>query len=175
MSDKKVVLALFENEAAADKAVDSLKEWDKSNDMVKMNSVGVLVLDKTGDVKTQKMGGRSIAKGGGIGLILALLTPVGVTAGVVGGGLLGALHRKGLGLNEQDQDRIALELIDGKAAVGVLAKASQADAILAKMEELGGEPEVHAVSDAALKQAANEMPAQPAAPSFPAAPPPAPA
>jgi uncharacterized membrane protein len=161
LSDKKVVLAIYKDEPAADAAVASLKEWDKSDDRVKLNAIGVLVLDEKGDVKTHKMGKRSIAKGGGIGLILALLTPVGVTAGVVGGGLLGALHRKGLGLNERDQDRIGLELIDGKAAVGVLAKADQADAIMEKMKELGGEPEVHAVSDAALKQAASEMPEQP--------------
>ena len=161
MSDKKAVLALFENEAAADDAAESLRKWDKADDQVKLNAVGVLVLDKHGEVKTQKMGPRSIAKGGGIGLILALLTPVGITAGVVGGGLLGALHRKGLGLNEQDQDRIATELADGKAAVGVLAQAEQADAIMAKLEELGGEPEVHAVSDAALKQAADSIPEEP--------------
>jgi hypothetical protein len=93
--------------------------------------------------------------------------PVGLTAGVVGGGLLGALHRKGLGLNEQDQDRIGTELADGKAAVGVLANTDEADAIMAKLEELGGEPEVHAVSDAALQQAAEAIPPEqpPAAPS----------
>lgn len=158
MSDKKAVLAIFDNETAADDAAASLKKWDKSDDRVKLNAVGVLVLDEHGDVKTHKMGPRSIVKGGGIGLILALLTPVGFTAGVVGGGLLGALHRKGLGLNEQDQDRISIDLADGKAAVGVLARAEQADAIMAKLEQLGGTPEVHAVSDAALKQAANEIP-----------------
>jgi uncharacterized membrane protein len=168
LSDKKAVLAIFENEAAADGAAESLKKWDKADDRIKLNAVGVLVLDKNGEVKTQKMGPRSIAKGGGIGLVLALLVPpVGLTAGVVGGGLLGALHRKGLGLNEQDQDRIGTELADGKAAVGVLANTDEADAIMAKMEELGGQPEVHAVSDAALQQAAEEIPPEtpPATPS----------
>jgi uncharacterized membrane protein len=158
MSDKKVVLAIFENETAADDAVTALKDWDRQEQTVKMNAVGVLVLDEKGEVKTHKMGGRSIVKGGGIGLILALLTPVGVTAGVVGGGLLGALHRKGLGLNEGDHDRISLELSDGKAAVGVLTKAQQADMVMRKMEELGGQAESHTVTDAALKQAATEMP-----------------
>jgi uncharacterized membrane protein len=166
LSDKKVVLALFKDEGAADSAVSSLKAWDKTDDLVKMNAVGVLVLDDKGEVKTHKTGSRSITKGAGIGLILALLTPVGVTAGVVGGGLLGALHRKGLGLNEEDQDRISTELHDGKAAVGVLANADQADAIMQKMEELGGEPEVHAVPEAAMKQAAAEIPSnEPASPA----------
>ena len=159
MSDKSVVLAIFPDEPAADKAVTSLKEWDKTDDRVKLSAVGTLVLDDNGQVKTHKMGSRSIVKGGGIGLVLAVLVPpVGVPAAVVGGGLLGALHRKGLGLTEKDKDRIAAKLFDGKAAVGVLAKADEAQLISAKMTELGGEPEVHAVSDEALKQAANDVP-----------------
>lgn len=160
MSDKQVVLAIFENEAAADTAVASLKEWDKSNDNVKLNAVGVLVLDEKGEVKTHKMGRRSVGKGAGIGLILALLTPVGVAAGVVGGGLLGALHRKGLGMTEKDRDRISFELSDGKAAVGVLADADEAGAIAEKMKELGGKPETHPVSDAALEEAARAVPSE---------------
>ena len=157
MSDKSVVLAIFADEPAADTAVASLKAWDKTDDRVKLSAIGVLVLDDNGDVKTHKMGSRSILKGGGIGLVLAALTPMGAAA-VAGGGLVGALHRKDLGLKEKDMDRISAELFDGKAAVGVLAKPDEAQLISAKLVELGGEPEVHAVSDAALKQAATEAP-----------------
>lgn len=157
-SSKNVVLAIFGNEPAADNAVAQLKAWDKTDDRVKLGAMGVLALDDNGNVKAHKMGSRSIAKGGGIGLVLALMTPVGVPAAVVGGSLLGALHRKGLGLTEKDKDRIGAKLFDGKAAVGVLAKEGQAELIAAKLTELGGEPEVHAVSDEALKQAATEVP-----------------
>jgi hypothetical protein len=154
---KNVVLAIFNDEPAADAAVAQLKEWDKTDDRVKLGAMGVLVLDDNGEVKTHKMGSRSIAKGGGIGLVLAVITPVGIPAAVAGGSLLGAMHRKGLGLTEKDKDRIAAKLFDGKAAVGVLAKAGQAETIAEKLTELGGVPEVHAVSDAALKQAADEV------------------
>jgi hypothetical protein len=157
LSDKNVVLAIFKDEPSADSAVAQLKSWDKSDDRVKLGAMGVLALDDNGNLKTHKMGSRSIAKGGGIGLVLALMTPVGAGA-VVGGGLLGALHKKGLGLNEKDKDRIGAKLFDGKAAVGVLAKDDQAKLIAEKLTELGGEPEVHAVSDEALKQASSEMP-----------------
>ena len=157
MSDKNVVLAIFKDEPSADSAVAQLKSWDKSDDRVKLGAMGVLALDDNGNLKTHKMGSRSIAKGGGIGLVLALMTPVGAGA-VVGGGLLGALHKKGLGLDEKDKDRISAKLFDGKAAVGVLAKQDQAKLIADKLTELGGEPEVHAVSDEALKQASTEMP-----------------
>jgi uncharacterized membrane protein len=159
VSDKSAVLAIFGNEPAADAAVAALKAWDKTEDRVKLSAIGVLVLDDNGNVKMHKIGSRSILKGGGIGLVLALLVPpVGVAAGVAGGGLVGALHRKGLGLSVKDKDRISSKLFDGKAAVGVLAKPDQAELIAAKLVELGGEPEVHAVSDAALKQAATELP-----------------
>jgi uncharacterized membrane protein len=159
MSEKSAVLSIFPDEAAAEVAVKSLQEWDKSDDRVKLNAIGVLVLDDNGDVKLHKMGSRNILKGGGIGLVLALLVPpVGVAAGIVAGGLLGALHHKGLGLTEKDRERINGKLFDGKAAVGVLAKPQEARLIAEKMIELGGEPEVHAVSDAALKHAETEMP-----------------
>ena len=155
---KNVVLAIFDDESSADAAVTQLKAWDKSDDRVKLGAMGVLVLDDSGRVKTHKIGSRSIARGGGIGLVLALMTPVGVPAAVVAGGFLGALHRKGLGLNERDKERISAKLFDGKAAVGVIAGKGQAEMIADKLAGLGGEPEVHAVSDAALKQAANDMP-----------------
>jgi uncharacterized membrane protein len=158
LSDNNVVLAIFKDEPSADAAVAQLKQWDKSDDRVKLGAMGVLALDDDGNVKTHKMGSRSVVKGGGIGLVLALITPVGVPAAVVGGSLLGALHRKGLGLTDKDKDRISAKLFDGKAAVGVLAKDEQAKLISEKLTELGGEPEVHAVSDEALKQAANEVP-----------------
>jgi hypothetical protein len=151
-----VVLGIFEDEMAAESALDSLKAWDKLDDQVKLQAMGVLVLDEKGEVKTHKMGRRTVGKGAGIGLILGMLTPIGLAAGVVGGGLVGGLHRKGLGFNEKDRDRISVELTGGKAAVGVLAKADEAPAIAEKMEELGGKPEAHAVSDAALEQAATE-------------------
>jgi uncharacterized membrane protein len=158
LSKKNVVLAIYENEMAAESAVDSLKRWDKSSDDVKLGAMGVLVLDETGEVKTHKMGTRSVRKGAGIGLVLGMLTPVGLAAGVVGGGLAGGLHRKGLGFNDEDRDRIAAELSDGKAAVGVLAKTEEAPAIAEKMKEFGGVPEVHTVDEAALEKAATEKP-----------------
>jgi uncharacterized membrane protein len=166
MTDKQVVLALFDTEAAADSAVANLKTWEKTSDEVKLGAIGVLVMDENGKIKTHKMGSRSIGKGAGIGLILAMLTPVGLVGGVVGGALLGILHHKGLGLSEQDRDRIATELANGKAAVGVLTPTVKADAISAKLVELGGKSEVHDASDEALEHAASvdTAPAAPAAP-----------
>jgi hypothetical protein len=163
MSEKQVVLAIFPNEAAADAAVTSLKAWDKADEDIKLNSIGVLVLDDKGKVKTQKLGKRSVGKGAGIGLVLAIIAPPSLLVGVLGGGLLGALHRKGLGLKAEDRDRIAAELTDGKAAVGVLAADALAPEVSAKLTELGGTAEVLEVTDEAVAEAAEVAPAVEAA------------
>jgi len=152
------VISVFENEAAADAAVESLKSWDKVSKDVKLGAIGVLVLDEKGQVKTQKMGKRSIGKGAGIGVILAIVAPPLGAGTVVAGGLLGALHRKGLGLDEADRERISTQLASGKAAVGVLARSDEADIIASKLKELGGDSEVHEAADEALEQAAAEAP-----------------
>ena len=163
MAGKQVVLAIFKDEAAADAAVVSLKAWDKADDDIKLNAIGVLVLDDKGKIKTHKLGKRSVGKGAGIGLVLAIIAPPSLLAGVIGGGVLGALHHKGLGLKSEDRDRIAAELTDGKAAVGVLAAEVEATEVSAKLTELGGAAEVLTVSEEAVTEAADVAPAVEAA------------
>jgi hypothetical protein len=165
MSDKQVIISVFDSETSADNAVGSLKAWDKVSADIKLNAVGVLVLDEKGNLKAHKLGRRSGGKGASIGFLLALLTPVGLVGGIVGGGILGHLHHKGLGLSEADRDRISADLKDGKAAVGVLAPADEGAAISKYLADLGGKSETHPVTDEALEEAAKSETAQPAAPS----------
>jgi hypothetical protein len=149
MSNKTVVLAIFKDEASADLAAASLKD----SRLAKGDAVGVLVLNEKGELKADKVGKRSWGKGAGIGAVVALVTPVGLAAGLIGGGLLGTLHHKNLGLNQADRDRIRSELQGGKAAVGVLAPVSEATVVADKLTELGGTTETHAVSDEAVEEA----------------------
>ena len=163
MAENQVVLGVFADEASADAAVVALKAWDKASDEVKLTSIGVLVLDEKGALKTNKMGTRSKAKGAGIGLVLAIVAPPTLLAGVVGGAVLGAFHHKGLGMKTEDKARIGAELTGGKAAVGVLAKGDEADLIAAKLAELGGDVEAIDVTDEALEAVAEAAPEAPAA------------
>jgi len=149
MSNRTVVLAIFEDEAAADVAAASLKD----SGVAHHDAIGILVLNEKGEVKVEKVGKRSVGKGAGIGLVLALFTPIGLAVGLIGGGLLGALHHKGLGLDEADRERIGRELSWGKAAVGVLAPVSEADFVAGKLTDLGGAAETHDVSDETLEEA----------------------
>jgi hypothetical protein len=149
VASKTVVLAIFSDEASADAAADALKK----SGVVHHDAIGVLALNEKGEVKTHKMGKRSVGLGIGIGVVLALFTPIGLVVGLVGGGLLGALHHKGLGVDSADRERIGRELQGGKAAVGVLAPVSEATFVAGKLTELGGVAETHDVPDAALEEA----------------------
>jgi len=149
MANHTVVLAIFTDEVSADAAASALRE----SGVAKGDAVGVLVLDEKGKLKAEKVGKRSWGKGAGIGAVVALVTPVGLAAGLIGGGLLGALHHKNLGLNEADRERISRELQGGKAAVGVLAPVAEASAVANKLTELGGTSETHSVSDEAVEEA----------------------
>jgi hypothetical protein len=149
MSNKTVVLAIFQQEASADTAAEVLRE----SGVAKKDAIGVLVLDEKGKLKADKVGRRSWGKGAGIGAVVALVTPVGLAAGLIGGGLLGALHHKNLGLDEEDRERLGDELEGGKAAVGVLAPVSEATAVADKLTELGGITQAHLVSDEAVEAA----------------------
>jgi uncharacterized membrane protein len=149
MGNQTLVLAVFKDEAAADSAA----ELVKNSGLARKDAIGVLVLDEKGEINTAKVGHRSAGKGAGIGLALALLTPVGLVVGAVGGGLLGALHHKGLGLSDADRVRIGSELGAGKAAVGVLAPVSESVPVSSMLAELGGMTQSHTVKDSFLEEA----------------------
>ena len=149
MSDYTVVISIFDDEASADAAATRLKD----SGFATGDAIGVLVLDENGELKADKVGKRSWGKGAGIGAVVALVTPVGLAAGLIGGGLLGALHHKNLGLSDADRERLRGELEGGKAAVGVLAPVDEAAVVTDFLREQGGAPEAHPVSDEAVEEA----------------------
>jgi hypothetical protein len=154
MAKKQLVLAFFDSEAAADSAVNEIKQWDKASQEIKLGAIGVLVKDDKGKIKTHKVGSRKTKGGAVLGIIAGILSG-GVTllAGAVVGGILGAFFHKGLGMSKEDLTRIDNQLNGGKAAVGVLAGADEVSGVTAKLTELGGKPETYEVSDEAVEQA----------------------
>ena len=165
MADMQLVLSIFDDEAAADSAVQSLKNWDGYSDTIKLGAIGVLVLDEKGQIKEHKLGPRSGGKGAGIGLVLAVIAPPTLLAGLIGGGVIGHFHHPGLGLDKGTRDRIIAELSGGKAAVGVMTLPQQAQVISETLADLGGTTEVHDVSEEALDAVATAAPADTDAPA----------
>jgi uncharacterized membrane protein len=150
VADKRLVIAIFDAEGAADAAADSLK----NNRVVLDDAIAVLVLDESGELKTHKVGATSGGKGAGAGLIFGLLGPVGLGVGTIGGALLGKLHHKDLGLDDADRERLGAALRGGKAAVGVLADPDELIAVESTLVGLGGTTEAHEFDDAKLREAA---------------------
>ena len=154
MANKQLVLAFFENESAADSAVDQVKQWDKASKDIKLGAIGLLVKDDKGKVKTHKLGKRKTGTGAVLfGLAAVLTGGATLVGGAVVGGILGSFFHKGLGLSKDDLARIDGELDGGKAAVCILAQPDEADSVSAKLAELGGVPETHEVTEEALDQA----------------------
>lgn len=161
MAAHRMVLGIFANEDAADAAARSLVTWVKDDDVVS-RAVGVLVVDDNGQIKEHKLGARDGKKGAGIGLLLAVVAPPTLLAGMIGGSVLGHFHHKGLGLTAADREQIAAELAGGKAAVGVLVEEDpEAHMISEKLIELGGTTQVHEVTEEALEAVAAAAPAEP--------------
>jgi uncharacterized membrane protein len=150
MADKRLVISVFDDEADAHAAAVALKDTRASVD----DAVAVLVVDKNGELKTHKTGTTSGGKGMAAGAVFGLLGPVGLGIGVLGGGLLGKLHHKNLGLDDASRERIAAALRGGKAAVGVLADPDELVAVESILVGRGGETDAHELDEAALREAA---------------------
>ena len=153
MANKQLVIAFFDDEAAADGAVDEIRQWDKASKEIKLGAIGVLVKDDKGKIKTHKMGKRKTGTGAVVGALAGVLSGgVTVVGGAVVGGIIGAFFHKGLGLSKDDLARFDSDLDGGKAAVCVLAEPEEAADVSAKLADLGGEPETHEVTEEALDQ-----------------------
>ena len=157
--NKQLVLAIFGTEEDADAAVTAVKSWDKASKDVKLGAIGILVKDDEGKIKTHKLGKRKTGTGAVIGAVAAAIASGGLSlvGGAVVGGILGAFFHKGLGLSKDDMTRLDSELDGGKAVVAILAAADEAEAVTAKLTELGGASETHEVSDEAIEQASSAV------------------
>ena len=173
-----LVLAFFESEAVADEAAADLGRWVAKSKKSKkrridIEAIGVLVKDVRGEVKTHKLGPSEGSKRIGIGAVLGFVVagPIGglalvegVAVGGVGGGVLGSLFHRSLGLTDDDVVRIGQRLDAGHAALGVLVPRRQAPAVAGQLAMVGGVAEAHEVSTDALEaaRAAGSSTAEPA-------------
>jgi hypothetical protein len=149
VAEKRLIISIFDAEADAHAAATAIKETGASVD----DAIAVFVLDNDGKLKTDKVGTTSAGKGAAAGAALALLGPVGLGLGVGGGALLGKLHRKNLGLDDADRERLTAALQGGKAAVGVVANLDELVAVESILAGRGGVTEAHDLDEAALNEA----------------------
>jgi outer membrane lipoprotein SlyB len=123
--NENVVIAFYADEAAAQSAIDGLKDWDRINDSMRLGEIA-MVTKTGGKVKTHvgRKTGKGAAIGAVVGVIGAVLTGgaslvVTTVGGSILGGALGAFFKRSLNLTEDEISRIGVELDAGKAAVVV--------------------------------------------------------
>lgn len=166
--NEKLVIGYFATMADAERAVEAIKDWDSSNQAVKLGGVGIMVKEH-GKVKTSEVGrktGKGVAVGAAVGILGGLLTGgIGLVAGLLGGGLLGggvgALFKNSLDIDGEDLKAIDAQLDAGKVAVVVACDAYEVDGVVADLNQHGAEtvnfaiaadalPETQAAADQAL-------------------------
>ncbi len=155
-----LVVAYFNNRAAAEAAVDDLKDWDKANDSIKLGAIAVLTLnEKTGHLEAHEVGQRDAKKGAlwgaGIGVVAGILTAgIGLIPGIIlggaAGGGLGALNHKSVGMSDDDREQMANNLKNGGAALAVMADGFEVEATEAELGRLGGRTSHYSVPEATV-------------------------
>jgi uncharacterized membrane protein len=178
---ERAVTAYFDSAAQAEQAAQELMLWDKDDDLITLDAIGILTKDAQGKLETRNLSTRNAAKGALIGLGLGALAAVfsgGLTllpaalAGAAGGGLVGALSKKGLGMSDADLQHLSGELEGGRAALLVLCDDHEVAVTTVLLTAAGGtvRPPADAVSADALRAASRAAGGAPDAPGASAPP-----
>lgn len=166
-----LVVAYFDTKAQAEQAAESLKNWDKANEDIKLGAMAVVSKNEQGKVENTDLGPRNTGKGAAIGVIAGAaagllsggLTVVGgaLLGGILGGGA-GALNKQGIGLSQEDLDRMSSELDAGHAALLAMADEEEVADTTAELTRLGGRAQASPVAPEAVAQAEQVLNAAPA-------------
>ena len=176
--NKSVIIAYFDGADKADMGVNQLKSWDKANEDIKLGGIGILTYSE-GKIQTRNVGARATGTGAKAGAIIGVVAGVlsggvtligGALAGLVGGGILGSLKHKSLGLSDADMQNLEAELKAGKSAVVVMADDHEVGPTKAQLEYLGGKVMSFAVPAETVEAVEKAADAAASAPDAPGAP-----
>ena len=156
-----VLIAFFADYAAAESAIEGIKNWDRINDHFELGAVGTIY--KEGDKIKTKVG-RKTGKGAKIGAVVGVIGAV-LTGGAslivtaVGasalGGALGHFFKGSAGLTKEEIAEIGQELDGGRVAVVVTCDDFEIPLVTEFMEGSKGTVRTYKVTDEALIQAAS--------------------
>jgi uncharacterized membrane protein len=158
--NKHVIIGYFPSYKEANEAASQIKKWDKASKDIKLGGMGILTMKKN-KIKTRKVGRRAAGKGAKMGFALGAVTGIlsggvtligGAVAGAAGGTVLGSLFHKHLGLTDADEKRLELHLVNGGAAVVVMADANEANPTKAELTRLGGQVEDYQIPEETMDQ-----------------------
>jgi uncharacterized membrane protein len=159
-----LVVAVFENEAAAAAAAEWMRKWERMGtdvDDIRFGAMAVLTAGEDREIKIRPVGHRASGAGAGVGLVIGALAGAltagvglfaGLAAGALAGGLGGGLIHRGLGMHQGDLAELTDQLCSGRAAVAVVIHESQVKAVTEQLVDLGGRTEVYECSLDALEE-----------------------
>ena len=156
-----VMIAFFADLAAAESAIEGIKNWDRINDHFELGTIGTI--RREGDkIKTDV--GRRTGKGAKVGAVVGVIAAVltggasliitAVGAGAVGGAL-GHFFKKSTQLTKEEIAEIGQELDGGRVAVVVTCDDFEIPMVTEFMEGSKGTVRTYKVTDEALIQAAS--------------------
>ena len=116
------------------------------------DAVGVFVLDDRGEPKAHKVGATSGGKGAAAGAVLGLLGPVGLGVGVVGGALLGKLHHKDLGLEDDDRERSRAPRCAAARPLSGCSRTRTSSSPWSPSSAMAAQTEAHELDEAVLRE-----------------------
>ncbi|NJN84265.1 MAG: hypothetical protein HC802_19615, partial [Caldilineaceae bacterium] len=138
--NEQVVVAFFESPEKADAAADSLMNWDKANDDIKLGTMGRVTHGAEGKVETKHYHNtrsrRGALIGGAVGLVAAGVTGgLSLLVGAVGGGVLGGVAGRAgtdhLGMSDGSLQKLEDQLAPEGSALVVLCDDHELNATVA--------------------------------------------
>jgi len=159
MSDKgSLVLAIFENEAAAKSVADWLNEWQKTQgdlEDTKLQAMAILTASEDGEIKSHRVGKHATSSGAKWGLAIGALAGLltggltvigGLAAGALLGGVGGRFVHKGLGIHEAELEELRDKLCSGRQALAEVVEEKRAQAVTAQLRDLGADTRLYRCS-----------------------------
>jgi len=138
-----LLIAYYPTEDAARAAAESVREWDKDLIKIDLGAMGILTMDEDGKVKTDKIGDRATSKGAKWGLLAGAVTGIftggltligGALAGLAIGAVSGALFHRGLGMSDEQKEKLENHLKDGGAALAIITPHEQVQPTISVLE-----------------------------------------
>lgn len=152
MSDIQLLICSFAGERAADAAAAAIQSLDRRSDAVDVSNLAVLrkaasgevsIWEGSEEVESETVTQLSIAAGWLLGALGALVgAPLGPSFGIRGGEVAGtsAAAQIDSGFPDSELRRLAAQLQPDTSVLLAVTPASQAAAVLAELEQLGGTP-----------------------------------
>jgi len=158
-----VIIAFFDDEFAACRAADALRNWDQERKDIRLGGCGVIV-EKNGRLKTHvgRWGGGEARVGAVIGVIAAVFSGGlglvgGAVAGDVTGGGVGSFFHKASHLQEKDFEIIVEALHAGKGVLLVTCNSDELHDMAEQVKVLGGDVSAWELPAGTLDETAKAM------------------